>query len=211
MAPPSPFVVDWVPRVAAALSHADALPATAVSSGRPTSRRGLDVAMGRGRHAPVLARSGFTPFGVDIAFDALRDARAAAQQDGIPLRCVCADLTAWPLLAARFDLVLVTRYLDRARMPALQSTVRAGGFVIYETFTQHQVRLGRGPTSPHHLLAPGELADWFAGWDVGCYDEVLEPEAVARLVARKRAGRRANWSAGRVTVPGDDGPCEGSP
>ena len=32
-----------------------------------------------------------------------------------------------------------------------------GGVVLYETFTTAQRALGTGPTSPDHLLEPGEL------------------------------------------------------
>ena len=58
--------------------------------------------------------------------------------------------------------------------------------MIYETFTVNQRRLGFGPTSPDHLLEPGELRRHFEGFDVLFYEEVDAPEAVARIVARRR-------------------------
>jgi len=65
--------------------------------------------------------------------------------------------------------------------------VAPAGAVIYETFTTHQRALGRPPTSAEHLLEPGELRRHFAGFDVLYYEEVLAPDAVARLVARSRS------------------------
>ena len=59
--------------------------------------------------------------------------------------------------------------------------------MIYETFTTHQRALGRRPTSPDHLLEPGELRRRFDGFDCCVYEEVLAPDAVARLVARSRS------------------------
>jgi len=58
--------------------------------------------------------------------------------------------------------------------------------VLYETFTTAQRALGAGPTSPDHLLEPGELRARFDidGWDVLFYEETLKPEAMARLAAR---------------------------
>jgi len=164
---PSPFIVDWLPRV----SRGDV----------------LDVAMGRGRHAVPLARAGFRVFGVDIKLDAVRDAIAASHAEGFRVHAWCADLTEHPLPAARFDLVVVSRYLQRDLFPALRSAVVPGGVVLYETFTTAQRALGRGPTSPDHLLDPGELRSRFdaAGWELLFYEETLEPEAVARLAARK--------------------------
>ena len=141
--------------------------------------------MGRGRHALALARNGFQTFGVDAKLDAVRDAVGAAAHEGLTIHGWCADLTMFPLPAAAFDLLVVTRYLQRDLFPRLRGAVRPGGCVIYETFTVHQRELGVGPTSPDHLLAPGELRALFTGWDVLFDEEVTAPEAVARIVARR--------------------------
>lgn len=151
------------------------------------ARRALDLAMGRGRHTALLAATGYRVFGVDRSLAAVEAAVAATRGRGFDVRAFCADMTVQPLPPHWFDLVLVTRYLDRERMPAIAAAVAPGGVVIYETFTRHQLRLGRGPTSSAHLLEPGELAGWFAGWSRLFYEEVAEPDAMARLVARRRA------------------------
>jgi len=165
----SPFVLEWIAR----LARADAC--------------ALDVAMGRGRHALPLAGAGFRTFGVDANLDVTRDTARAAREAGTPVLAWCADLTSYPLPVARFDLVLVTRYLQRDLFPAIRDTVKPGGLVLYETFTVRQRALGTGPTSPDHLLREGELRGYFADFEIVFYDEVASPEAVARLVARRRA------------------------
>src|SRR5207248_10315913 len=142
---PSPFVVQWVERLALDLDA------------QRGERTALDVAMGRGRHAVVLAHAGFHTAGVDAKLDAVRQARAAAAEAGVTIHGWCADLTQHPLPIARFDVVVVTRYLQRDLFPALQRSVRPGGFLLYETFTTAQRLLKTGPTSPDHLLEPGEL------------------------------------------------------
>jgi tellurite methyltransferase len=167
---PSPFVVQWAPWAAANL---------------PAPRRALDVAMGRGRHVEVLGRAGFAVYGVDRDLAALREAVALGTALGLPVEAWCADLTAVALPDGWFDLVLVTRYLQRDLFPALRQAIRPGGFLIYETFTRDQVRYGRGPTSADHLLAPGELRSLFEQFTVVFYEEVNEPEELARLVARR--------------------------
>jgi len=143
--------------------------------------------MGRGRHVLPLARAGFRVFGVDVKLDAVRDAKAAATAAGFGVHAWCADLTQHPLPAARFDLIVVSRYLQRDLFPALQAAIVPGGIVLYETFTTAQRALGTGPKSADHLLEPGELRSRFdvEGWDVLLYEETLEPEALARLAARK--------------------------
>ena len=144
----------------------------------------LDVAMGRGRHAVVLALAGFKTFGVDVRFDAVRDAKLAAEAAGVRVQAWCADLTQHPLPSARFDVIVVTRYLQRDLFPALRAAVRPGGVVLYETFTTAQRALGWGPASPDHLLEPGELLKSFERFEILFYEEVSAPEAVARIAAK---------------------------
>jgi SAM-dependent methyltransferase len=169
---PSPFIVEWIAR---------RTPST------PGGARALDVAMGRGRHAVALARAGYRTFGVDVEIDAVRDAVQTASAAGVRVVGWCADLTHAPLPGARFDVVVVTRYLQRDLFPALRATVAPGGVILYETFTTAQRALGRGPTSRDHLLEPGELRARFDGFDVLFYEEVSAPEALARIVARRRS------------------------
>jgi tellurite methyltransferase len=169
---PSPFVVEWLPRVSADLRP------------DPTA---LDLAMGRGRHAQLLARAGFRTFGVDVKLDAVRDAIRRARAEALVVRGWCADLTETRLPLAVFDVVLVTRYLQRDLFPSIRALLKTGGVAMYETFTVKQRQLGFGPTSPDHLLQPGELRQHFEGFEVLFYEEVLAPEAVARIVARRSA------------------------
>jgi 2-polyprenyl-3-methyl-5-hydroxy-6-metoxy-1,4-benzoquinol methylase len=170
----APFIGEWIARLAPRRGeHAAA----------------LDVAMGRGRHAVALAIAGFRVFGVDARFDAVRDATLRASAAGVRVRGWCADLTAHPLPSSRFDVIVVTRYLQRNLFHALRGAVRPGGVVLYETFTTAQRALGTGPTSPDHLLEPGELRLAFDGFEVLFYEEVTAPQAVARIAARA-LGRR---------------------
>ena len=149
--------------------------------------RALDVAAGRGRHARALAAAGFRVTAVELRFDALVQARAAVRADGFTLSCVSADCTQFPLPRHTFHVIVVTRYLDRALFPALREALVPGGVLLYETFTEHQLRYDRGPRSRAHLLAPGELRVLLRGMDVLFDEEVMAPEAVARFAARRRA------------------------
>ena len=118
--------------------------------------------MGRGRHLPALASVGCSLFGVDINLDAVLTARGR----GLPVRGWVADLTSFPLPDRRFELVVVTRYLQRDLFPALERSLTGGGFLLYETFLTEQRRHGRGPTSPDHLLESNELRERLRGLDV---------------------------------------------
>lgn len=133
----------------------------------------------------MLVQAGLRTVAVDRSFESL--VRAVSLDACRSVMAFCADMTEYPLPAHRFHLVLVSRYLDRDRWPALKEWVAPGGFVLYETFTRHQRRHGRGPTSPEHLLEPGELAARFADFEIVFSEEATEPEALARLAARRRA------------------------
>ena len=169
----SPFVAEWLPRVVAEMN------------GRPGPRRALDLAMGKGRHAIPLVEAGFVTFGVDLAVERLQTARRALLGQGLMAFQWAADLDTYPLPSGHFDLLFCTRFLLRARWDDLKRSVRPGGFVMYETFTTGQIARGFGPSSPDHLLHPGELAGAFRDWIVLHSEEVEEPAAMARLVARK--------------------------
>jgi SAM-dependent methyltransferase len=167
---PSPFVVQWTAALAPAL---------------PGKRRVLDVAMGRGRHARLLSDLDVAVYGIDRDFEAVRSVVHEAAGRGRIVRGWCADLTAFPLPRAAFEMVVCTRYLQRDLMGAIGDAVAPGGIVIYETFTIHQRERGIGPRSPDHLLQPGELPDQFKAFEILFSEEITSPEAVARLVARK--------------------------
>ena len=168
--PPSRFVMDWIQRLSASL---------------PKPTRALDVAMGRGRHAFALAEAGFEVFGVDRRVDAVTEARRRARASGVRLHAWCGDLTQYSLPDQTFALVVVTRYLQRDLFGALADALVPGGVLLYETFTEKQRALGRGPTSPDHLLEPGELRTAMPNLEIVHFEEVETPEALARLVARK--------------------------
>ena len=189
----SPFIVEWVARL---------------TPRRGETRRALDVAMGGGRHSLILARAGFRTFGVDVRLDAVREAMVAAADAQLIVNGWCADLTRSPLPESSFDLVVVTRYLQRDLFAALRASVKPGGVVLYETFTTAQLALGAGPRSPDHLLEPGELRRQFAGFELLCDEEVSSPEAVARVAARRTSS--SNASRGSDTLPGLAPPCESS-
>jgi SAM-dependent methyltransferase len=169
----SPFVAEWLPRIAAQLN------------GRGTPQRALDLAMGEGRHAIPLAEAGFITYGVDRASERLLTARRSARDRGVTVLQWAADLDTYPLPPGRFDLLFCTRFLLRARWDDLKRAVKPGGFVLYETFTVGQIARGFGPTSPEHLLHPGELESAFADWRVLFSEEQIEPSSMARLVAQK--------------------------
>ena len=152
--------------------------------------RALDVACGRGRHSLELARRGYHVVALDRSSEALARLESAARDAGLAVETRRADLEApgATLGAGTYALVLVVNYLWRPLLPAIRSAVSPRGFLVYETFTRQQARLGK-PTNPDFLLEPGELLRSFAGFEILDHWERLlaGPRARAHLFARRPA------------------------
>jgi len=124
----------------------------------PRGARTLDVACGRGRHALLLAGAGYPVRAVDRDAAHVAWLGALARRLQLPLDAAVVDLEAAgaDLGTEEWELVLVFNYLHRPLFPALVRSLKPGGLLIYETYTRDQAKRGR-PTSPYHLLEPGEL------------------------------------------------------
>ncbi len=171
-AAPSPWVQRWL-------------------AGLPEGASVLDFAAGPGRHAQQARRLGLRATAID------RDAAAlAALGEGIATRVADLEEGEWPFGAERFDAVVVTNYLFRARFALLAALVAPCGLLVYETFAQGNERYGK-PSNPAFLLAPGELLQRCrsAGLEVLAYEHGLlaqpRPAVVQRVCATRAAGPEA--------------------
>jgi tellurite methyltransferase len=152
----------------------------------------LDLACGRGRNALAVAASGARVIGLDRDAAALAELGARANEAGLAIGRVRADVesgNALPFSSCSLGAVLVFRFLHRPLAAEIARVLAPGGVLVYETFTTAQRTLGRGPRRAAFLLAPGELATLFPAletlrFEEGSFDEP-EPAALARLVARK--------------------------
>jgi SAM-dependent methyltransferase len=177
---PNPFLVD-------ALS--------AIASREPdvaAGRTAVDIACGTGRDAVYLALSGFDVTAVDHLPDALTRAADLAARYGVSLRTVVHDIERvddLPPGGGPYDLACVFRYLHRPLWPALRDAVRPGGYVAYETFHDRNLKTGRSPRNPDHLLRTGELADAFAGFEILIAADAVERDGryFSHILARRPA------------------------
>ena len=170
------------------LLNADLLrPPPAVRPGAATrSRRALDVACGRGRHALLLAGAGLEVRALDRDAEALASLRRAAGRLGLRVEAEVVDLEApgTDLGDGLYDIVLGIHYLHRPLFPALRRSLRTGGALIYETFTTAQAARGK-PTNPDFLLQPGELRRLVAPLEIVREREgEFEGRCVASVAAR---------------------------
>ncbi|HEX2988478.1 MAG TPA: methyltransferase domain-containing protein [Chloroflexota bacterium] len=149
----------------------------------------LDLACGTGENGLFVAGLGVPVILADRSAQALAVARSSAQVQGIEADFWEVDLEtgANPLQEEHYRATLVFHYLFRPLILCIRKGVRAGGLLIYETFTSEQPTYGR-PHNPDYLLQPGELAGWFEDWQLVHYFEgVLDDprRALAQIVCRK--------------------------
>jgi tellurite methyltransferase len=156
-------------------------------AGRP--RHALDLACGAGRNALWLAEQGWSVTAVDGSAAAIAILRERAAARGLNVDARAADLERdeFPVERAAWDLIAILYYLQRNLFEAAKRGVAPGGVLIGIV---HITEPGEEPTA--HRLRPGELATYFAGWEiVHCYEggsrDAAHQRPVAEIVAR-------NWS-----------------
>ena len=154
----------------------------------PRAGTALDVASGRGRNAIWLAENGFDTRAVDRDAEAIDWINQEARRRRLVLTAEVVDLEQHDVSFgdAAFDVIVVVRYLHRPLFPALIRALRAGGVLVYETFTRAQAERGK-PTNPAFLLAPGELRELVRPLDVVVEREgEFEERMVASVIAAAR-------------------------
>ncbi|WJW75629.1 methyltransferase domain-containing protein [Thiohalobacter sp. IOR34] len=127
----------------------------------PLSGRALDLACGRGGNALYLAARGFEVSAWDVSPVAIGQLRSRAAAGGLALQAEVRDVLAEPPAVRHFDVIVVSRFLERALAPALIAALRPGGLLYYQTYVREAVD-DAGPRNPAYRLAPGELLELFA-------------------------------------------------
>lgn len=156
----------------------------------PLSGRALDVGGGLGRHALWLAERGLEVTLVDISETALGRAQAAADEAGLSLRTLAADLDMTPPPAGPWDVVVMTFFLWRPLFEALPDLLAPTGLLVCELPTRRNLERHAKPGLPF-LLEEGELralveahltvVEYVEGWNT-------RERHTARVLARQAVG-----------------------
>ncbi len=151
--------------------------------------RALELACGVGHNAIRLAQQGWTVDAVDISAAGLRlAAQLAARFSCPPLQWIAAEIDEFTPEPETYDLILVFRFLDRRRLPAvISAALRPGGRLIYETFSRSQLdRSDNHIRNPAFTLEPGELPRLYGGLEIIADRETEFPDrTVVQFVGEK--------------------------
>ncbi|ALP54335.1 hypothetical protein Tel_14930 [Candidatus Tenderia electrophaga] len=136
----------------------------------PEAGAGLELACGLAANSFALAEAGLEMDAWDISPVAVEQINRRAADSGLPVRGEARDVVSRPPASGRYDVVVVSHFLDRSIIPAIQDCLKPGGLVFYQTFTQTRVSEG-GPTNLDFRLADNELLQLFKGFKVLVYRE----------------------------------------
>lgn len=160
----------------------------------PPAGTALDLACGRGANALHLASRGLAVSAWDLAAAATSELAQTAQRLGLAVAAEQRDVTARPPPPNAFDVIVVSRFLDRSLAAAVRAALKERGLLFYQTFIRESVT-DRGPRNPAYRLQPNELLRLFQPLHVIYYHEEgavgdagqgFRDEAM--LVAQRRAG-----------------------
>lgn len=159
----------------------------------PAKAAAVDLAMGDGRNALLLAEKGLAVTGLDISTVGLDKARAKARERGLELTALEQDLFTYDYGAERWDFLSLIYFNPALKiLDTLKKAVKPGGLIAIEG--QGSEHKGDGPP-PATRFRPNQLLQAFADWRVLAYEDGQfacdwapgAPTHVVRLLARKVA------------------------
>ena len=140
--------------------------------------RALCLAEGEGRNAVFLAEQGYDVTAVDASAVGLKKARRLAEERGVQLHTVVADLAECTITPEAWDVVVlvfahlaptVRRRVHRAAVRGL----RPGGALVLEAYTPEQLALKTGgPPTLELMMRLDELREELAGLEFEIAREV---------------------------------------
>jgi SAM-dependent methyltransferase len=163
--------------------------------GAPPNSRAMDVGVGQGRNAVLLARMGYDTVGIDRSDVGVEAVRRSAAALGSKLRAEVADATTYDFGRDRWDLITLFYYpLPILLIDRVKAAVRSGGHIVIERFTQN-AKDAVGPDSEEGKL-PNPMLRCFQDWNVLHYEhDVFQSDwhwngesptgPIVRLLARK--------------------------
>ncbi|AUX07714.1 SAM-dependent methyltransferase [Halalkaliarchaeum desulfuricum] len=170
--------------------------------------RALDVATGSGRNALFLAEHGYDVAAVDVSDEALAQARARAEERGLDVDWIRADVTDpegdFQLESRAYDLVVMSFFYAPELLPELTEALAPGGVLVYEHHLRSSDPIEVGPSDDWVRYRSNELLRACLDLTVLHYAEATRhgkeddrPSAIATVVARKSCGGAQSYPAER--------------
>ena len=164
--------------------------------------RALDVATGTGRNAVYLADHGYDVTAVDISDEALAQAKRRADDQGVTVEWIRADITdpEFSIETDAYDLITVSFFSALELLPDLKDALAPGGVLVYEHHLRSTDPIDIGPSNDRHRYRSNDLLRACLDLTILTYRERRRevntgPAAVATLVARNSSGGAQSYPA----------------
>ncbi len=126
----------------------------------PQTGIALDLACGLGANAVLLAAKGLETHAYDISTVALEKLHNYATKKRLAIVGKQYDFTIDSLPKNSFDVIVVSRFLQRNLCNEIMAALKIGGLLFYQTFTQDKLN-SAPPNNPDFLLSSNELLTLF--------------------------------------------------
>lgn len=126
----------------------------------PKQGKALDLACGLGANALLLAECGLDTHAWDISSVALKKLQLFALKKHLNLSTKQVVIEANILPKNTFDVIIITRFLDRSLTNAIMDSLKTGGLLFYQTYVRDKID-SNGPSNPNFLLVRNELLRLF--------------------------------------------------
>lgn len=136
----------------------------------PNQGNALDFASGLGGNALFLAKQGLQVEAWDVSAVALAKLGEQVQKQHLPIVTHQCLIKADCLPKNHFDVIVISRFLDRSLCNAIMAALKTEGLLFYQTFTRNKLDQ-QGPSNPEYLLDCNELLRLFSPLSLIFYQE----------------------------------------
>ncbi|MCX7098528.1 MAG: methyltransferase domain-containing protein [Methylococcales bacterium] len=136
----------------------------------PENGTALDLACGLGANAVFLAQQHLAVTAWDISTVAINKLNAYSRHRGLNVSACQQNISPDSFAGLGFDVIVVSRFLDRGLSDAIIDALKPDGLLFYQTFTQEKATPSP-PNNPDYLLTENELLTLFSPLRVVFYQE----------------------------------------
>lgn len=153
----------------------------------PQGGMAFEAACGDGGNLEFLCQRGFQILAADFSPEAVH----LAKQRCPAARVIRADLSRFILPPQTFDLICNFYYLEWHLIDQFRQALKPGGMVVLETLNTGILTV-RPDIQPEFLLQPGQLVEYFSGWDIldareGWFEtDSGKRKSIGSIIARRR-------------------------
>ncbi|USZ73270.1 class I SAM-dependent methyltransferase [Natronosalvus halobius] len=154
--------------------------------------RALDIATGGGRNARFLAECGWRVDAIDISSTVLSRAREREQdrerslERRLGINWILADVDRYGFRLNAYDLVTISFFDARDRLPAILDALAPGGVLVYEHYLDDANSGGPGSPGNRYRFEPNELLEACSRLEIRYYAERdVDGERLVTLVGHR--------------------------